>query len=198
MKNKSISYWIWIGVTLVLAIILTSLTQYKFASESSIAINALAAQQTVGLGNVAVYVTAIFSCNIFGIIAVLLGSMLGMVFIGSYGYIIPVFIARLLMVGFIIIYRRKSVFSWKNCIIAAAIAEGIFVLLTFLYELIFLGLEFSIATSGFFAHLIGGVISGIIGLVLLKLFEPKSPEPDPVLDLIAPEDKKKKSGRNLK
>ncbi len=197
MKNKAVSYWIWIAVVLVVAIVLTSVTQYRFADEELKKTNEVVAQQTVSLGSLAVYIAAIFSCNIFGAIALLIGSALGALFIGSYAYIIPIVVARLVAFTVLAIIRRRTTASWKNCIISAVVVEGILILFTFLYELIFLPLEFSAVSSAFFAHLIEGGICGIIGLVLLKLFAPKAPEAETLSDFMAAKETKK-SGRNLK
>lgn len=227
MKNKSISYWIWIAVVLVLAILLTSLTQVKFAkpTEQPVASEGLSLsdligedsadtsdktaqvsntdkmkqQQTASLGGIAAYVAVIFSCNVFGALALLVGSVLGVLFIGSYSYILPIAICRLMAFAILAIIRRKSTYGWKSCIIAAAITEGAIVVLMFLYELIFLGLTFGAAWTALFAHIVEGAVCGIIGIVLLKLFEPKAPEADSFTDFInAKESKKKSTTRNLK
>ncbi|MDO4564552.1 MAG: hypothetical protein Q4C04_02920 [Clostridia bacterium] len=165
---KRVSFWIWVGIVLVAAALLTGLAKVEI-NESA---------QLISLGDVSVYIAVLFSCNIIGLAALIVGSVLGVVFTGVYSYILPILIARALMAIFLMLFRRKFALGWKSAIIGAAITEGIMVAVYFVYEIIFSGLPFGVIASGFFAHVVEGAICGLIGLVLLKLFETKSPEQD--------------------
>lgn len=187
MKDKKLSYWIWVAIVFVLSMLLTWLVKIpvNIVEETRL--------QAVTLGDVSVYVAVIFSCNIFGLLALIAGSALGMLCAGVYGYIIPVIVIRILMFLTLYFIRKRFAGGWKTYIISAAIAEGVMVIVFFLFDLIFRSITFGQAASGFFAHLAEGAVCGLIGLVLMKLFQQNAADSQPDQPLIPSQGKKRRN-----
>lgn len=180
MNKKPVSFWIYLGIVLVVTVLLTALTTLSLhkidatqiaAAESDELTSRLtyAAQQNVNLGAVGMYLAACLLDLPFGLLTVSLGTLIGGLIHGSFSYLIPSVLNAL---GIFLLARMRGVDkerSWKSSLFVVLLCAGWTVLVYFLYDLIFLNMGYTFACVDFVSHLGEGLLCAGAGLLMIRI-----------------------------
>lgn len=180
MEKKPVSFWIYLGIVFVAILLLTTLASLPLYtlddSEAELIsgteyMNRLStlSQQRISLGAVGVYLAACLLDIPFGLLATLLGALIGGLILGSYHYLIPM----LLSFGGIFLLAKLAglhkAMDWKSSLLVVLLCAGWTVLVYFLYDLLALGLGYHLACIGFVSHMGEGLLCAGLGLIMLRI-----------------------------
>lgn len=180
MNKKPVTFWIYLGIVLVVTVLLTALTALSLhkidaaqieaaASEELTSRLTYAAQQNVNLGAMGAYLAACLLDLPFGLLTVALGTLIGGLIHGSFAYLIP---STLNALGIFLLARMKGVDkerSWKSSLLIVLLCTDWTVLVYFLYDLIFLHMGYTLACVDFVSHLGEGLLCAGAGLLMIRI-----------------------------
>lgn len=180
MNKKPVTFWIYLGIVLVVTVLLTALTALSLhkidaaqieaaASEELTSRLTYAAQQNVNLGAMGAYLAACLLDLPFGLLTVALGTLIGGLIHGSFAYLIP---STLNALGIFLLARMKGVDkerSWKSSLLIVLLCAGWTVLVYFLCDLIFLHMGYTLACVDFVSHLGEGLLCAGAGLLMIRI-----------------------------
>ena len=143
------------------------------------AVNAYASLQDVGI------IASVMALGSpWGVVAPVVGIVVGDIVMGSKNFIIGNILIRSLMALFVLAFAAK-VDDWKKSFVVAGITEGMMLLLFVVYDLLIIR-EFRVVGTSLLMQLIQGVVCFVLGAVVLR-FMPVM-EPDKMLEIHRPVD----------
>jgi hypothetical protein len=133
------------------------------------AVNAYASLQDAGI-----FASVMALGAPWGIIAPVLGIVIGDIVMGSKYFIIGNILIRSLMALFILAFASKCD-NWKKSLVVAGMTEGIMLVLFAVYDLLIIR-EFNVVGITLLMQLIQGVICALIGAVVLRFMPVMQPD----------------------
>lgn len=110
----------------------------------------------------------------WGVIAPVLGTVLGDIVMDSSDFIIGNLLIKSLMALFIAAFAAKCD-NWKKSFVVAGMAEAIMVVLFFVYDLLIIR-EFSVVGTTVLMQLIQGVVCFVLGAAVLRFMPVMQPD----------------------
>ena len=132
-------------------------------------INAYASLEDVG-----VFASVMVLGVPWGLVASVLGIVLGAIVMGSKYFIIGNLLIKSVMALFIAAFAAKCD-NWKKSFVVAGMAEAIMLVLFFVYDLLIIR-EFNVVFPTLLMQLIQGVVCTILGAVVLRFMPVMQPD----------------------
>jgi len=143
------------------------------------AMNAYASLQDAGI-----FASVMALGGPWGVIAPVLGIVLGDIVMGSKNFIIGNILIRGLMALFVLAFAAK-VDDWKKSFVVAGMTEGIMIVLFIAYDLLIIR-EFRVVGTSLLMQSIQGIVCFLIGAVILRYMPVM--QPDKMLEIRRPVD----------
>lgn len=180
MNKKPVSFWIYLGIVLVVIVLLTALAALPINKTDEAQLAALenlnlasrlsiASQQRIHLGAIGVYLSACLLDIPFGLLTVALGVLVGGLISGSYAYLIPSVIHCL---GVFLLVRLRGVdkgHGWKSSLLVALLCVCWTVLVYFVYDLVCLRIGYVLACVDFVSHFGESLLCAGVGLLMIRI-----------------------------
>ena len=132
-------------------------------------VNAYASLQDVGI-----FASVMALGSPWGVVAPVIGIVIGDIVMGSKNFIIGNIIIRSLMALFLLAFAAK-VDDWKKSFVVAGMTEAMMLILFFVYDL-FIIREFNVVGVTILMQLIQGVVCTLIGTVILRYMPVMQPD----------------------
>lgn len=180
MEKKPVSFWIYLGITLVAVILLSTLTslplyaleesQTDILSETEFSARlSIISQQRVSLGAVGVYLAACLLDLPFGLLTTVVGALVSGLILGSFHYLIPMLLCYAGVFLLVKLAGLNKAKDWKSSLLVVLLCAGWTVLVYFLYDMLVLGLGYHLACVDFVSHMGEGLLCAGAGLLMLRI-----------------------------